>query len=382
MISFELTPEQAQWRQKARDFAQERIAPLSWGLDRSSHEEFPWPLIRELNQEGLLNLGVPTQYGGSGLDILTSCLVIEELAVADPGIAFTVTLNSYVPLMIAGTPEQQEKFFPLTCDKDNPGLSAFALTEPNAGSDAGAASATARKEGDEYVLNGEKCFISNGDQAALYAIFATLDRSAGLKAMTAFLVPGDSPGLSRGKFEDKMGFRSSHTGVFAMQDVRIPASNLLGQEGGGFKIAMQTLEVLRIISCGAVGVGLARAATEKSLEFLKDHSEPKKLPNQQALTFPLAEMQASVEAARLMVWKTAWMLDSKVPAGTMSGLTKFYASDAALQVAEKGLQLTGPHGRTGQYPLEKLVRDAKLLQIYEGTNQISRLVASRGILAG
>ena len=382
MIGFDLTPEQQHWVDKAKRFAQEEIAPLSWQLDQSHEQPFPWPLIKKMAAEGLFSLGVPEQYGGSGLDILTTCLVIEELAVGDPGLAFTATLNSYVPLMIAGTDEQREKFFPLSCDKDNPGLAAFALTEPNAGSDAGAASTTARRDGDDYILNGEKCFISNGDQAAVYCVFATVDPAAGLKGMTAFIVPGEAPGLSRGKIERKMGFNSSHTGVFALNDVRVPAANRLGKEGEGFKIAMVTLEVLRIVSCGAVGVGLARAAQEATVRYFKTKANPKKVMNQQTISFSLADILAQVEAARLMVWKTAWLLDNKQPAGTMSGLTKFYASDIALAVAQEGLGLIGLDGCTDEFPLEKLVRDAKLLQIYEGTNQISRLVAARGVLFG
>jgi acyl-CoA dehydrogenase len=381
MIGFDLTPEQEKWRDKARRFAEEDIAPVAWDIDKGIYDGFHWPLIRRMAEEGLFSLGVPQAYGGSGLDIMTMCLVIEELATADPGIAFTATLNSYVPLVIAGTEEQKRTFFPLTCDPSNPGLAAFALTEPNAGSDAAAVATTARPDGDEYVLNGEKCFISNGDMASLYTVFATVDRHSGVRGITAFLVPGDTPGLSRGKIEAKMGFKSNHTGVFALNDVRVPAANRLGREGDGFGIAMKILEVLRIVSCGAVGVGLARGAHEATLKFFAEKSTPKTILNQQALAFPLADMLAMVEAARLLVWKTAWLLDNGRQAGTMSGLTKFFASDAALAVAEEGLRLVGPHGYTRDYPLEKCVREAKLLQIYEGTNQISRLVASRGVFS-
>jgi len=381
MISFELTDEQRRWQAKARDFAEAEIRPLAWKIDKGLIKEYPWPLMAKLAQAGLLCLGVPREYGGSGLDVLTTAVIVEELAAADPGIAFTVTLNSFPALLAAGTEVQKKKFLPRLCDPERPGLSAFALTEPNAGSDAASLAATARREGGEYILNGEKCFISNGDLASLYTVFATLDRTKGFGGITAFLVPAETPGLQRGKTEDKMGFRSSHTGVFALDQVRIPEENRLGEEGAGFGVAMKVLDVLRILSCGAVGVGLARGAFEATLRFLTGRSPAKALLGQQAVSFELADMLAAIEAARLMVWKSGWLIDSGRPVGTMSSLTKFLASDLALEVAQKGLRLVGPPAYSEEFPLEKLVRDAKLLQIYEGTNQISRLVAARGILA-
>jgi len=381
MIDFELSREQQQWQEKARAFAEKEIKPLSWKIDKGLTKEYHWPLIKKLAEQGLLSLGVSEEYGGSGLDILTTSIVVEELAVGDGGIAFTSTCNSYVPLMIAGTEEQKRDFFPFTCDRENPGLAALALTEPNAGSDAGSLSTSARREGKEYILNGEKCFISSGDLASLYTIFATVDKAKGLKGITAFMVPGDSEGLSRGKIEDKMGFHSNHTGVFVMNDVRVPEGNRLGEEGGGFKIAMKALEILRVISCGAVGVGIARAAHEAALRFLTTYKNANAVLNEQALSFELADMLASIEASRLMVWKSSWMLDNKLPAATMASLTKFYVSDMAVEVANRGLQLVGYHGYSEDYPLDKYVRDAKVLQIYEGTNQICRIVATRGIFS-
>jgi len=382
MIGFELTQAQQQWREKAREFTEKEIKPLAWNMDKGLTEGYHWPLIRKMSGQGLLSLAVPVQYGGSGLDILTTCMVVEELAVGDGGIAFTSSLNSFVPLMVAGTEEQKSRFLPLTCGGENPGLSGFALTEPGAGSDAGSLTTSARKEGQEYVLSGEKCFISNGDVAALYTVFATVDRSKGVRGITAFVVPGDAPGISRGKIEDKMGFHSSHTGVVALHDVRIPEGNRLGAEGEGFRIAMQVLEVLRVISCGAVGIGIARAAYETAHRFLTTHSNAKTVMGQQAVAFQMADMLASIEAARLMVWKTSWLLDTGRSASTLSALTKFYASDMAVEVSSRAMQLVGPHAYCEEYPLEKLVRDAKLLQIYEGTNEIARLVASRAVFSG
>jgi alkylation response protein AidB-like acyl-CoA dehydrogenase len=381
MIGFELSSEQKLWQGTARNFAEQEIKPVSWKIDRGLIHGYYWPVIEGMNKKGLLSMGVPKEYGGSGLDILTMAIVVEELAVGDGGIAFTATSNSYLPLMVAGTDDQKKAFLPLTANREKPGLAAFALTEPGAGSDGASISTSARRDGKEYILNGEKCFISSGDLASLYTVFCTVDKAGGIKGITAFLVPGDLKGVERGKIEEKMGFRSSHTGVVVFNHVRIDERNRLGEEGSGFRIAMKVLEVMRVISCGAVGVGLARAAYEASRKFLLSHSSPKAILNQQAISFDLADMLASIEACRLLVWKSAWMLDNLLPASTMSSMTKFYASDMAMEVTNKGLLLVGPHGYSEEYPLDKYVRDAKVLQIYEGTNQISRLVASRDIVS-
>lgn len=382
MIGFELSEEQREWRDNAKNFAEKEIAPLSWKIDKGLTERFHWSLIEKMGSLGFMGLGIPKKYGGCELDTLTTAIVIEELAVGDAGIAFTCTLNSTNPVMIAGSEKQKDKFLPAVYDKKKPQLSAFALTEPNAGSDAAGLSTLARKEGSEYVLNGEKCFISNGDMAGLYTIMATVDKKKGFGGITAFVVPGNAEGLIRGKIEDKMGFRSSHTGVLAMHDVRVPEENVLGKKGEGFLIAMRLLEVARVISCGAVALGLARRSFETTLKFLKDFADPKSLIGQQAVSFDLADMMASIEASRLLVWKSCWMIDNGIPVGTMSGLTKVYTSDMALEVSQQGMGLVGLHAYSKDYPLEKQVRDAKTLQIYEGTNQINRMVAARGILEG
>ncbi|MBW1775231.1 MAG: acyl-CoA dehydrogenase family protein [Deltaproteobacteria bacterium] len=382
MISFELSQDQQHCREKARDFSENEIRPLSWKIDKGLTGKFHWSLLEKMAGQGLLFLSIPEEYGGSGLDFLTTSIVVEELAVGDGGIAFTATLNSYLPLLIAGTDTQKKDFLPLVCNRENPGLAAFALTEPNAGSDAGSLSTVARKEGQNYVLNGEKCFISNADMASLYVVLATVDKAKGLNGITAFLVPGDAEGLSRGKVENKLGFHSTHTGVFVLNDVRVDQGNRLGEEGDGFKIAMKYLDVLRVLSCGAVGVGVARAAFEAAVRFFKARPDAKKLMAQQAISFDLADMLASIEASRLMVWRSSWMLDNGLSASTMSSLTKFFVSDMAVEVANKALQLVGVNSYSEDYPLDKYARDAKVLQIYEGTNQICRLVASRGVFSG
>jgi acyl-CoA dehydrogenase len=381
MISFELSQDQQMWREKAKAFAEKEIKPLAWKIDKGLMREYPWPLLTKMNGQGLLSMGVPNEYGGSGLDVLTTCLVLEELAVADAGISFTASLNSFNPVMFAGSDEQKKKFLPLLCNREKPGLAVFALTEPNAGSDAGSLTTSARAEGKDYVLNGEKCFISNGDVASIYAVFATVDRSKGVKGITGFLIPAGTEGLKAGKVEDKMGLRSSRTTSFTLDDVKVPGEHRLGREGDGFKIAMKELEVARVLSCGAVGVGVARAAYEDAVRFFKTVGNPKAAMAQQAIAFDLADMCAAVEASRLMVWKNGWLLDRGLPATTASSLTKFFVSDTAVEVANKGVRLLGHHAYTEGYPLEKYVRDAKILQIYEGTNQVARLVASRMILS-
>jgi len=381
MIGFELSEEQKQWQSTARDFVEKEIKTLAWKIDKGLIEEFHWPLINKMAQQGLLSLGVPEKFGGSGLDLLTSAIVVEELAVGDAGIAFTTSLNSFLPLMVAGTEEQKEEFIPLISNKEKPGLSAFALTEPNAGSDASGVITSARHEGKHYVLNGEKCFISNGDVATLYTVLATVDKAKGVRGITAFLVPWGTEGLSRGKRETKMGFHSNHTSTVVLNDVEIPEKNRLGEEGDGFKIAMKVIDVARVLSCGAVGVGIARAAYEAVLKFLKTHSNPKAVIGQQAISFQLADMLAAIEASRLLVWKSGWIFDRGLPAATMISLTKFYASDMAVELTNRSMQLVGLHGYSEDYPVDKYVRDAKLLQIYEGTNQISRLIVSRDILS-
>lgn len=382
MISFELSQDQELWRNKAKAFAEEEIRPIAWKIDKGLVKGYSSELIKKMNDQGLLSLGFPVTYGGSGLDLLTTAIVLEELAVGDGGISFTASLNSLNSISIAGTEAQQKAFLPLITDKSKPSLISFALTEPNAGSDAGSIITTARAEGREYVLNGEKCFISNGGLASIYAVFATVDRSKGAKGITAFIVPKDSQGLSFGKIEDKMGFRSSQTASFSLADVRVPVEYRLGQEGEGFKIAMKELDMLRVLACGAVGVGIARAAYEDSVKFFKTVGNIKAILGQQAIAFDLADMAASIEASRLMVWKSCWLMDQRLPGTLASSLSKFYASDMAVNVANKGVKLLGHHAYTESFPLEKYVRDAKILQIYEGTNQIARLVASRGILAG
>jgi alkylation response protein AidB-like acyl-CoA dehydrogenase len=384
MVGFELTEAQKKWKKKAREFAQTVVRPLSLKMDRLPKHGDEWDSLRKeyidkAAAEGLFSLGIDKQYGGSGMDWLTMAVVVEELAVGDQGLAFTTTMNSTTTIHLAGTEEQKKKFLPLLAGK-NPGIFAFSLTEPGAGSDAAALSTTARLDQDGYVLNGTKCFISSGTSATLHTVFATVDRSKGVKGITAFIVEGNRPGISGGKIEDKIGFRTAETAEVILNDVRIPRDNLLGAEGEGFKIAMQSLDGGRLLSAGAVGIGLARAAYESVVDYFHGAQDPvKKAMGSQPIAFTLAEMASAIEASRLLVWKACWLKDQGLPATLNVTWAKFYATDMAIEVANKAVQLIGHHGYGNDHPIEKFVRDAKVLQIYEGTNEITKLVAARFI---
>ncbi|MBC7107131.1 MAG: acyl-CoA dehydrogenase family protein, partial [Firmicutes bacterium] len=367
-----------QIRQLARTFAAKEIIPIAAEYDEK--EEIPWHVVEKAHQVGLMNLGVPVEYGGQGLDLLTGAIVAEELAYGCLGINGTFGANelALTPLLLAGTPEQKAKFLPPFCAK--PQLAAFCLTEPNAGSDAGAITTSARPEGDVYVINGQKCFITNGGVAALYTVFAKTDPSKGLKGISAFVVPADTPGVRGGKKEKKMGDRASHVAEVLFEDVRVPRENLLGKEGDGFKIAMMTLDRTRP-GVGATAVGVARRALEEAIKYAKQRVQfGQPIAANQAIQFMLADMAMKVEAARALVWKACWMLDQGLPATKESAMSKCFAADVAMSVTTDAVQIFGGYGYMREYPVEKLMRDAKILQIYEGTNQIQRLVIGRELL--
>jgi alkylation response protein AidB-like acyl-CoA dehydrogenase len=326
-------------------------------------------------QEGFVTLCIPQEHGGNGLDVLTAAIVLEELAAGDGGIAFTAGLCSVHPIQLFGNQEQKRKFLPPLCDRNEPKLSAFALTEPAAGSDAATIQATAKLEGDEYVINGAKCFISNGGIASLYTILASTDKSKGVRGISAFIVPGDTKGLSGGRVEDKMGFRTSQTAGIILNNVPVPKENLLGQEGKGFRLALEILNIWRVLNVGAIGVGIARAAYEAALNFAK-HRIKLSSSHQQIVSFALADMLALIESGRLLTWKSCWMIDNNMPVAAQASMTKFLCSDMAIKVATEAVQILGIHAYTREYPVEKYMRDAKVLQIYEGTNQIQRVVVA------
>jgi alkylation response protein AidB-like acyl-CoA dehydrogenase len=384
MISFELTQEQKQWQEKAREFSRAVVRPLGWEMDRLPGHGEEWNTLRQeyiekAAQKGLYALGIPQEYGGSGMDCVTMALVLEELAVGDAGLAFTTAMNATSPILFAGTEAQKEKFLPMVAGR-KPVMFAFALTEPGAGSDASSLLTKAELDKNEYIINGNKRFISNGASAGLYCLFAMTGKTKGVKGISAFLVEGNRTGISGGKIEDKIGFRTSETAEVVFSDVRIPAENRLGSEGSGFKIAMQYLDGARILSAGAIAVGLVRAAYEDVVDFFNHSSESvKKNLGAQPISFTLAEIASAIEASRLLVWKAGWMLDRGISATLNAAWSKFFATDQCIEAINKAVQLLGLHGYGKEHPLEKYLRDAKVLQIYEGTNEICRLVASRFI---
>jgi len=381
MIGFTLTEEQEDLRRLAHRFAEEEIRPVAQLYDEK--EEMAWDVLKKGHEIGLHSYHYPVEYGGGGIEsLLTECLVSEELAWGCAGIATALggTSLAMLPVMIAGNPEQKKRTISYIC---SPGLhlAAMCLTEPNAGSDVAAAQTTARRDGDYYVLNGVKCFITNGGVADIHIVYASTDRSLGGKGLTAFIVDKGTPGLTQGKKEKKMGIRSSHTAEVCLEDCRVPVTNRLGEEGQGFFIAMKMLENSRP-SVGAQAVGVARAAYELALSYAKERVQfGRPIARQQAIGFMLADMAMAVEAARLLVWRAAAAADSGKGCNLEGSMAKCFAGDTAMKVTTDAVQILGGYGYMREYPAEKWMRDAKIMQIYEGTNQIQRVVISGMITA-
>ncbi len=378
MIGFSLTDEQKALQELARDFAQNEIAPIALELDRTG--QYPYDLLKKAHGLGLLNLTIDEEYGGGGQGWLESCIVGEELAAACAGVTTAANANelALTPLHLAATPEQKAKFMaPIARDG---GYGAFAVTEPGAGSDVVAMRTRAVKHGDEYILNGTKHFITNGDVAQLLTVFAVTDPEKKHRGISCFAVPADLPGITRTHMGEKMGHRASDTSEIVFEDCHVPAANLIGGEGGGFKIAMETFDRTRI-GIGAAGVGVARAALEASIKFSKERQQfGQPIANFEGIQFMLADMGMKVETARLSVWWAAWLMDNNYAYAYATSIAKAYGSDVAMQVATDAVQIHGGYGYMSEYKVEKYMRDAKLLQIYEGTNQIQRLIIARTLL--
>jgi acyl-CoA dehydrogenase len=378
MVDFALSDEQEELRRVAREFAHKEIAPVALRYDKTG--EFPWEVFRKAYEVGLLNLSVPAEYGGGGLSTLECCLVIEELGAACAGVATSIMVNDLglMPILVAGSEAQKRAFLRPFCASFQ--LAAFCLTEPGAGSDVAALATTAKLDGDAYVLNGTKTFITNGRVATLYTVFATRDRRLRHQGIAAFVVPADTPGISHGKKFDKMGQRASDTAEVIFEDVRVPRANLLGREDEGFKIAMVTLDRTRPM-IAAMAVGLARAAMEAAIQYAKErHTFGVPIGHHQAVQLLLADMAKDIEAARLLTWQCAWLIDRGQRATKESSFAKCFATDVAMRVTTDAVQIFGGYGYMKDLPLEKYMRDAKLMQIYEGTNQIQRLVIARHLL--
>lgn len=379
MIDFTLSAEQQAMQALAHTFAEQQIRPVAAELDE--REEFPWELVRKAGALGLTTFAFPEELGGLGIsDELTNCIITEELAWGCAGVATVLggTHLASIPILLAGTQEQQRRLLKPIVERN--GLCAMALTEPGAGSDVAAMTTIARRDGASYILNGAKRFITNGGIADLYVIFATVDRSRAHRGVTAFVVPGDTPGLHGGKKEKKLGIRCSHTGEVLLDDVRVPAANRLGDEGSGFKLAMTMLDRSRPM-VAAIAVGIARAAYEYARAYALERVQfGQPISANQSIQFMLADMATNVQAARLMTWWSARVTETGRPFLYESSMAKNLASDVAMEVATEAVQIYGGYGYIREYPVEKLFRDAKITQIYEGTNQIQKLVVAQQIL--
>jgi len=363
----------------ARSFAVEQIVPNAARLDESS--EFPAEIIKKAHQLGLMNLIQPAALGGSGLSAYDACLVTEEIAAGCSGVGTSMVANdlALTPILLGGTSEQHERFIaPIA---RNGQFASFCLTEPGAGSDAAGISTTAVKDSDgSYLLNGTKQWITNGGVAAQYTVFASSNRSARHKGICCFVVPASSPGIARGHHENKMGQRCSNTVRISFDNVRVPAENLIGKEGEGFSIAMKTLDLSRPLTA-SIAIGIGRAAFEHARRYAGERKQfGQAIGSFQAVQFMLADMFTDLEAGRHLTLHSARLLDAGKSASLESSMAKRFTADAAMRITTDAVQIFGGYGYTKDYPVEKLMRDAKLLQIYEGTSQIQRIVIARELL--
>jgi len=379
MVDFSLTKEQQALVEKYKDFAANVIIPVREKYDLSG--EFPWEVVKKAYDAGLVNTQIPKKFGGEGLNIFDAQLGSEELGAACAGIGISIDANmlALTPWTIAASDEQMKRFMGEIFERK---ISiAYALTEPNAGSDVAGIKSNAILKGDKYILNGHKRFITNGSASSYMTVFAQADPERGARSLSCFIVPTDAPGVEMVSDLEKMGQRGSVQSEIKFHDVEVPKANLLGREGEGFLIGMKTFDRTRT-GIAALSVGIARSAYEISKEWAKNRIQfGKPVTANQGVSFMLAEMATKVELARLITWKAAWyfMQGLKTP-GTYSAMAKYYASDMAMEVTTDAVQVMGGDGYTRSFGVEKMMRDAKLCQIYEGTNQVQRLVISKGVL--
>lgn len=378
-MTFDLTDEQRMIQETARAFARKEILPVAAELDESGR--YPEELVRRMAELGLMGISIPEEYGGAGMDTVSYAIAMEEIsrACASTGVIMSVN-NSLVcdPLLKFGTEEIRREFLvPLASGRK---LGCFGLTEPGAGSDAGSQKTTAVRDGEVYVLNGTKNFITNAPHADTIVVFTMTDKSKTHRGITAFVVDLKAQGISLGKPEKKMGIKASPTSSVIFEDVRVPAKNRLGEEGDGFKVAMTTLDGGRI-GIAAQAIGIARAAMEDALDYARERKQfGQPICDFQAIQWMLADMATEIDAARLLTWRAAWMKDRKMRHSKESSMAKLYASEAAMRAAAKGIQIHGGYGYIREYPAERHFRDAKITEIYEGTSEIQRLVISAALL--
>jgi len=378
-MDFQFNEEQKMMQKMAKDFAEKKLAPGA--AERDEKEEFSRELYNEMVDMGFTGICFPEQYGGAGGDYISYIAVLEEIGKSDSGLnvslSATVSLTAW-PLFAYGTEEQKQKYLvPLV---EGSKMGAFALTEPNAGTDAASQQTVAVLSGDHYNITGSKIFITNGGEAETYIVFAMTDKSKGMKGITAFIMEKGMPGFTFGKKEHKMGIRSSQTMELVFQDVKVPVANMLGKEGEGFKIAMTTLDGGRI-GIAAQALGLAGAALDAAIKYSKERVQfGKPIAANQAIGFMLADMATRLDAARLLTYRAAYLKQAGLPYSKEAAMAKLYASDAAMAITTDAVQVFGGYGYSREYPVERLMRDAKITQIYEGTNQVQRMVISGAIL--
>ncbi|MFW9872789.1 MAG: acyl-CoA dehydrogenase family protein [Candidatus Thorarchaeota archaeon] len=378
MIDFSLSEEQKYLLEKAREFATKEIKPVAIEFDKEG--TYPKEILKKAHELGLMYTNIPKEYGGSGMSYLEHYIVTEALNYECPSIGQMIGIShlSMTPILLGGKEEQKKKFIGTMAKSYRSGC--FCLTEPNAGSDAAVMQTIAEKKGDSYIINGGKRFITNGTYADLLCLFATIDRSLGTKGICCFAVPRSTPGIEVVKVEDKMGHRALNVAELKFKDLELTEENLIGEEGQGFKLAMMALDRGRV-NIAAVCTGIAQKALDESVEWANTRVQfGQPIGQFQGVHFMLADMNALVVASRAMYLQGAWMLDQDIRCSTEAALAKCFASDAAMKVTTDAVQILAGSGYMKGTLVEKLMRDAKLTQIYEGTNQINRLVAGRGIL--
>ncbi|WP_337134438.1 acyl-CoA dehydrogenase [Priestia megaterium] len=371
---FKLSEEHEMIRKMVRDFAKNEVAPTA--AQRDEEERFDRGIFTQMADLGLTGIPWPEQYGGIGSDYLAYCIAVEELSRVCASTGVTLSAHTSLagwPIYTFGTEEQKQKYLKPMATGEK--IGAYGLTEPSAGSDAGGMRTLAVKDGENYILNGSKIFITNGGEADIYVVFARIDPNE--KRTSAFIIEKDMPGFSVGKKEKKLGIRSSPTSEIIFEDCRVPKENLLGNEGEGFKVAMMTLDGGRN-GIAAQAVGIAQGALDAAVAYAKERQQfGKPIISQQGIAFKLADMATSIEAARLLTYQAAWLESQGLPYGKESAMSKLYAGDTAMKVTTEAVQVFGGYGYTKDYPVERFMRDAKITQIYEGTQEIQRLVISR-----
>ena len=378
-MNFTLTKEQELVRQMVRDFAVNEVKPIAAEIDVT--ERFPMENVKKMGELGMMGIPFPTEFGGAGGDVLSYILAVEELSkvCATTGVILSAHTSLCASLINEnGTPEQKEKYLRDLCTGNK--IGAFGLTEPGAGTDAAGQQTTAVLDGDNYILNGSKIFITNGGVADTFIVFAMTDKSKGTKGISAFIVEKGFQGFSIGKKEDKLGIRASSTTELIFENCVVPKENLIGREGKGFGIAMKTLDGGRI-GIAAQALGIAEGALDEAIKYMKERKQfGRPIAAFQGLQWMVAEMSTKIEAARFLVYKAAWLKENKQPYSVDAARAKLYAAEVAMDVTTKAVQLFGGYGYTKEYPIERMMRDAKITEIYEGTSEVQKMVISGSLL--